>query len=209
MSRMWEFRVTTTEATQAIAERLGALLATGDLLVLSGELGAGKTTFTQGLGRGLGVRPGVISPTFVLVRIHPNLHDGPNPGGPDLVHVDAYRLGSAAEIDDIDLENTLDSAVTVVEWGAGRVEHLAESRLEIELLRAAGGGPGVNTGGGPNGRGATGANAGAGSNDGGATGDGTDGEDEPRLLRIRAIGPRWDGEDLSFLAEGLETKPVE
>ena len=87
--------------------------------MLTGELGAGKTTFTQGLGEGLGVRAGIISPTFVLVRIHPNLPDGPRPGGPDLVHVDAYRLGSAAEIDDIDLENTMDSSVTVVEWGRG------------------------------------------------------------------------------------------
>ena len=85
------------------------VLEAGDLLVLSGELGAGKTTFTQGLGEGLGVRAGIISPTFVLVRIHPNLPDGPRPGGPDLVHVDAYRLGSAAEIDDIDLENTMDT----------------------------------------------------------------------------------------------------
>ncbi|MDJ0355830.1 tRNA (adenosine(37)-N6)-threonylcarbamoyltransferase complex ATPase subunit type 1 TsaE [Paenarthrobacter sp. PH39-S1] len=179
MSRMWEFRVTTTEATQAIAERLGALLATGDLLVLSGELGAGKTTFTQGLGRGLGVRPGIISPTFVLVRIHPNLADGPNPGGPDLVHVDAYRLESAGEVDDIDLENTMDSAVTVVEWGTGRVEHLTESRLEIHLLRATGAGEG-----------------GAAPNEGGAD----DGADEPRLLRISAIGPRWNGADLSDLS---------
>ena len=115
------------------------MLEAGDLLVLTGELGAGKTTFTQGLGEGLGVRPGIISPTFVLVRIHPNLPDGPRPGGPDLVHVDAYRLGSAAEIDDIDLENTMDSAVTVVEWGRGRVEHLSDSRLEVELHRTRGG----------------------------------------------------------------------
>ena len=85
------------------------------------------------------MRSGIISPTFVLVRIHPNLPDGPRPGGPDLVHVDAYRLGSASEIDDIDLENTLDSSVTVVEWGRGRVEHLSESRLEVELHRTIGG----------------------------------------------------------------------
>ena len=111
------------------------MLRAGDLLVLTGELGAGKTTFTQGLGEGLGVREGIISPTFVLVRIHPNLPDGPHPGGPDLVHVDAYRLGSASEIDDIDLENTLDSSVTVVEWGRDRVEHLSDSRLEVELHR--------------------------------------------------------------------------
>lgn len=126
------------EQTQALAERLGTLLRAGDLLVLTGELGAGKTTFTQGLGRGLGVRPGIISPTFVLVRRHPNLPDGPRPGGPDLVHVDAYRLAGAAEVDDIDLEDTADTAVTVVEWGSGKVEHLSDSRLEIVLERAVG-----------------------------------------------------------------------
>ncbi|WP_426990641.1 tRNA (adenosine(37)-N6)-threonylcarbamoyltransferase complex ATPase subunit type 1 TsaE [Pseudarthrobacter sp. Y6] len=136
----WEqtLRVTTADETHALGAALGAELQSGDLLVLTGELGAGKTTFTQGLGEGLGVRAGIISPTFVLVRIHPNLPDGRRPGGPDLVHVDAYRLGSASEIDDIDLENTLDSSVTVVEWGRGRVEHLSESRLEVDLHRAIG-----------------------------------------------------------------------
>src|SRR4051794_37587069 len=142
---VWEFATGTAEQTQQLAGELAALLRAGDLIILSGELGAGKTTFTQGLGRSLGVREGIISPTFVLVRIHPNLPEGPNPGGPDLVHVDAYRLGSAGEIDDIDLENTMDSSVTVVEWGVDRVEHLAPSRLEIELLRAVGGaGPALN-----------------------------------------------------------------
>ena len=137
----WErsLEVRTAAETHALAAALGAVLEAGDLLVLTGELGAGKTTFTQGLGEGLGVRPGIISPTFVLVRIHPNLPAGPRPGGPDLVHVDAYRLESAAEIDDIDLENTMDSAVTVVEWGRGRVEHLSDSRLEVELHRTRGG----------------------------------------------------------------------
>lgn len=141
---VWErsVEVATAAQTQALAAALGAELRAGDLLVLTGELGAGKTTFTQGLGEGLGVRAGIISPTFVLVRIHPNLPDGPRPGGPDLVHVDAYRLESAAEIDDIDLENTMDSAVTVVEWGRDRVEHLSESRLEIDLHRRLGNTPG-------------------------------------------------------------------
>ena len=141
----WErsLEVRTAAETHALAAALGAVLETGDLLVLTGELGAGKTTFTQGLGEGLGVRAGIISPTFVLVRIHPNLPEGPRPGGPDLVHVDAYRLESAAEIDDIDLENTMDSAVTVVEWGRGRVEHLSDSRLEVELHRTRGGAAGV------------------------------------------------------------------
>lgn len=170
----WEktFTATTAEQTHAFGARLAGVLQAGDLLVLSGELGAGKTTFTQGLGEGLGVRPGIISPTFVLVRIHPNLPDGARPGGPDLVHVDAYRLGSAAEIDDIDLENTMDSAVTVVEWGHERVEHLSDSRLEIDLQRAIG-------------LGATPAGT-----PGGLDFDAED-TDEPRTIVMRGYGPRW------------------
>lgn len=125
-------QVSDVAQTRLFAASLAGLLQAGDLVILSGELGAGKTTFTQGLGAELGVRPGIISPTFVLVRIHPSLV-----AGPDLVHVDAYRLGSAAEIDDIDLENTMDSAVTVVEWGDGRVEHLSDSHLRIKLERPA------------------------------------------------------------------------
>ncbi|MDR6987684.1 tRNA threonylcarbamoyladenosine biosynthesis protein TsaE [Paenarthrobacter nitroguajacolicus] len=167
----WERRltVTTAEQTHALAAAVGEVLEAGDLLVLTGELGAGKTTFTQGLGEGLGVRAGIISPTFVLVRIHPNRADGPRPGGPDLVHVDAYRLESAAEIDDIDLENTLDTSVTVVEWGRDRVEHLSDSRLEVDLHRSVGGT---------------------------ATADDvmdfdTDDDDEPRTLVFRGYGPRW------------------
>lgn len=168
----WElsFTVQTAEETHALAAALGAALGAGDLVILTGELGAGKTTFTQGLGEGLGVRAGIISPTFVLVRIHPNLPDGPRPGGPDLVHVDAYRLESAAEIDDIDLENTLDSTVTVVEWGRGRVEHLSDSLLDVELHR-----PLVSS---PD------------SEDGVLDFD-TDDDDEPRTIAIRGFGPRW------------------
>jgi len=168
----WEetFTATTAEQTHALAVRLAAVLEAGDLLVLSGELGAGKTTFTQGLGEGLGVREGIISPTFVLVRIHPNLPEGPRPGGPDLVHVDAYRLGSAAEIDDIDLENTMDSSVTVVEWGKERVEHLSESRLEIDLHRAIGLGTGLPSAG---------------------LDFDTEDADEPRTIVMRGYGPRW------------------
>jgi tRNA threonylcarbamoyladenosine biosynthesis protein TsaE len=168
----WEetFTATTAEQTHALAVRLAAVLEAGDLLVLSGELGAGKTTFTQGLGEGLGVREGIISPTFVLVRIHPNLPEGPRPGGPDLVHVDAYRLGSAAEIDDIDLENTMDSSVKVVEWGKERVEHLSESRLEIDLHRAIGLGTGLPSAG---------------------LDFDTEDADEPRTIVMRGYGPRW------------------
>ena len=103
-------------------------LAPGDLVVLSGGLGAGKTTLTQGLADGLGVRGPVTSPTFVIARVHPSLV-----GGPALVHVDAYRLGSLDEVDDLDLDASLEESVTVVEWGEGRVEALAESRLEVSL----------------------------------------------------------------------------
>ncbi|HET7139959.1 MAG TPA: tRNA (adenosine(37)-N6)-threonylcarbamoyltransferase complex ATPase subunit type 1 TsaE [Arthrobacter sp.] len=169
----WELtlRVTTADQTHALGAALGSGLQPGDLVVLTGELGAGKTTFTQGLGEGLGVRAGIISPTFVLVRIHPNLPGGPRPGGPDLVHVDAYRLGSASEIDDIDLENTLDSSVTVVEWGRGRVEHLSESRLEVDLHRAIGLEP-------------IGLDAESLDFD-------TEDVDEPRTIVLRGFGPRW------------------
>ena len=121
------------ETMRALGERLGSSLVAGDLVVLTGELGAGKTTFTQGLGTGLQVRGGVTSPTFVIARVHPSLV-----GGPDLVHVDAYRLGGLDELDDLDLDTSLDSAVTVVEWGAGLAEGLADSRLEVVIERAVG-----------------------------------------------------------------------
>nr|WP_226905950.1 tRNA (adenosine(37)-N6)-threonylcarbamoyltransferase complex ATPase subunit type 1 TsaE [Kocuria rhizophila] len=126
------------EETRALAAALAPHLRAGDLVLLNGELGAGKTTFTQGLGAGLGVREGIISPTFVLARRHPNLADGPRPGGPDLVHVDAYRLGSAEDVESIDLEDTLDTCVTVVEWGTSKVEHLSASRLVVDIERARG-----------------------------------------------------------------------
>jgi tRNA threonylcarbamoyladenosine biosynthesis protein TsaE len=125
-------RLPEAEDTRALGERIGALLGAGDLVVLTGDLGAGKTTFTQGLGTGLGVRGPVTSPTFVIARVHPSLV-----GGPSLVHVDAYRLGGTAELDDLDLDTDLDEAVTVVEWGTGLAEALAPSRLEIRLVRAA------------------------------------------------------------------------
>ena len=118
---------------RALGEGLGHSLSAGDLVVLTGELGAGKTTFTQGLGEGLCVRGAVTSPTFVIARVHPSLV-----AGPDLVHVDAYRLGGLDELDDLDLDTSLESAVTVVEWGAGLAEALADSRLEILIERALG-----------------------------------------------------------------------
>jgi tRNA threonylcarbamoyladenosine biosynthesis protein TsaE len=112
---------------------LAGLLRAGDLLVLSGDLGAGKTTFTQGLGAAMRVRGDVTSPTFVISRVHPSLV-----GGPALVHVDAYRLHGALELDDLDLDASLDEAVTVVEWGTGVAEDLADDRLEVEILRTHG-----------------------------------------------------------------------
>lgn len=117
------------EATRGLGRRIASCLEAGDLVVLVGGLGAGKTTLTQGLGAALGVRGPITSPTFVIARTHPSLI-----GGLDLVHVDAYRVGGTTEIDDLDLGSS--DAVTVVEWGAGLVEHLADSWLTVELAVA-------------------------------------------------------------------------
>lgn len=155
---------------QALAEALAHQLRPADLLVLAGELGAGKTTFTQGLGRGLAVRERIISPTFVLVRQHPSSGNGPG-----LVHVDAYRLESAAAIDDLDLEATLDANVTVIEWGAGRVEHLSGSRLHVGIERPLGGARAV------------------GGDSVPVTDFDDDGVDEIRTVTLTAFGPRWRG----------------
>ncbi|MBE3074703.1 MAG: tRNA (adenosine(37)-N6)-threonylcarbamoyltransferase complex ATPase subunit type 1 TsaE [Actinobacteria bacterium] len=121
-------RLRTAGDTHAWGARLGALLKAGDLLVLTGDLGAGKTSLTQGIADGLGVRGPVTSPTFVIARVHPSLVDGP-----DLVHVDAYRLSGLAELDDLDLDASLEGAVTVVEWGHGVAEQLSESYLEVTM----------------------------------------------------------------------------
>nr|WP_246425634.1 tRNA (adenosine(37)-N6)-threonylcarbamoyltransferase complex ATPase subunit type 1 TsaE [Streptomonospora nanhaiensis] len=115
---------------RALGRHIAGLLRPGDLLILSGPLGAGKTTLTQGIGEGLGVRGPITSPTFVISRVHP-----PLAGGPPLVHVDAYRLGGSAEVDDLDLDSSLADSVTVVEWGEGVAEELAEDRLEITIAR--------------------------------------------------------------------------
>jgi tRNA threonylcarbamoyladenosine biosynthesis protein TsaE len=114
--------------THEFGRRLAGVLRAGDLVVLSGPLGAGKTALTQGIGAGLKVRGTVVSPTFVIARVHR--------GELPLVHVDAYRLGSLDEVDDLDLDVSTDDAVTVVEWGAGKVEQLADSRLEVEISRS-------------------------------------------------------------------------
>ncbi|GAB2939818.1 tRNA (adenosine(37)-N6)-threonylcarbamoyltransferase complex ATPase subunit type 1 TsaE [Streptomyces mayteni] len=117
-----------------LGRRLAALLRPGDLVLLTGELGAGKTTLTRGLGEGLGVRGAVTSPTFVIARVHPSLADGP-----PLVHVDAYRLaGGLDEMEDLDLDVALPESVVVVEWGEGRVEELSDERLHVVIHRTAG-----------------------------------------------------------------------
>lgn len=116
------------EATQALAARLAPHCRAGDVIVLVGDLGAGKTTFTQGLARALGVRGTVTSPTFVIAREHE-----PGGAGPGLVHVDAYRLGSALELDDLDVDT--DGSVVVVEWGEGLAEALGPDRLVVRIAR--------------------------------------------------------------------------
>lgn len=122
-------RLASPDATAEFGHALGSLLQAGDLVLLHGDLGAGKTTLTRSLAEGLGVRGPITSPTFVLARTHPSLADGPS-----LVHVDAYRLaGDAAALDDLDLDASLDESVTVIEWGAGMAEGLSADRLEISL----------------------------------------------------------------------------
>jgi tRNA threonylcarbamoyladenosine biosynthesis protein TsaE len=126
--------VPTAEVMRELGRRLAAVLRAGDLVVLSGRLGAGKTTLTQGIGAGMGVRGPITSPTFVIARVHPPL-DG---GGPPLVHADAYRLAGIEEIDDLDLDASIDESVTVVEWGAGLVESLTQDRLDVVITMGAG-----------------------------------------------------------------------
>ncbi|MGV9402285.1 tRNA (adenosine(37)-N6)-threonylcarbamoyltransferase complex ATPase subunit type 1 TsaE [Streptomyces sp. NPDC003667] len=126
--------ITSPEQMRELGRRLAKLLRAGDLVMLSGELGAGKTTLTRGLGEGLDVRGAVTSPTFVIARVHPSLG-----GGPPLVHVDAYRLsGGLDEMEDLDLDVSLPDSVIVVEWGKGKVEELTEDRLQVVIHRAVG-----------------------------------------------------------------------
>ena len=160
----------TAKKTQAVAKALAEHLNAGDVLVLDGALGAGKTTFTQGLGEALNVRGPVASPTFVIAREHPNLGDGP-----DLVHVDAYRLDGEFDIDDLDLDADIDHAITVVEWGRDRVEQLSDSHLLIELIRHEG--------------------AGAETDEDG---------NEERHIRFTGTGPRWTEAAAAALKAELE-----
>ncbi|MDX6307782.1 MAG: tRNA threonylcarbamoyladenosine biosynthesis protein TsaE [Nocardioidaceae bacterium] len=170
--------------TRAVGRRLASLLTGGDVVVLSGELGAGKTTFAQGIGAGLGVRGDVTSPTFVISRVHPS-----SGGGPALVHVDAYRLHGSAELDDLDLDETLEQAVTVVEWGDGLAETLSENRVRVHLSRR---------------RTRDGDDEGPAL----ATAD-LDTDDEPREITLEGVGPRWAGVPLhQVAAEGRgEARP--
>jgi tRNA threonylcarbamoyl adenosine modification protein YjeE len=171
---LFEGRLPDSGATEELGERLARILRAGDLVVLTGPLGAGKTTLTRGLGRGLGVRGQVASPTFVLARTHPALAAGAAP----LVHVDAYRLGSAAELDDLDIDYA--RSVTVVEWGSGMLDGVAESWLDVSIERPTGAGAGRD-------------GDGDGDGDSAGEGDGDLAAEEPRTIRIEAHGPRWVG----------------
>jgi tRNA threonylcarbamoyladenosine biosynthesis protein TsaE len=169
-----DLEVPTAGDMRDLGLRLAGLLRAGDLVLLSGDLGAGKTTLTQGIGAGLQVRGDITSPTFVIARGHPSLV-----GGPALVHADAYRVGGVEELDDLDLDTALDEAVTVVEWGEGMAESLAGDRLELVVRRR---------------RGAAGPLDGAPTGD--RTDDETDDEVDPRHVRVHPVGRRWIGVDL-------------
>jgi tRNA threonylcarbamoyladenosine biosynthesis protein TsaE len=120
--------LSTVDDTVEFGRRLAAVLRAGDLVILDGPLGAGKTALARGVGAGLGVRGTVTSPTFVIARVHPG-------GRVPLVHADAYRLGGVAEVDDLDLDASLDESVTLVEWGGGKVEQLADAHLLVRIER--------------------------------------------------------------------------
>lgn len=152
--------VATTDEMGGLGARLASVLRAGDLVVLTGPLGAGKTTMTRGLGAALGARGQVSSPTFVLARTHPTT------AGPDLVHVDAYRLSDPVELDDLDLD--WDASIVVVEWGRGFVDGIADSFLDVEIVRATGAGADV-------------------ADDL----DPDDVPDEPRRVIVTGTGPRW------------------
>ncbi len=125
--------LSTVDDTEAFGRRLAAVLRAGDLVILDGPLGAGKTALARGVGAGLGVRGEVTSPTFVISRVHPP--DPARGGRLPLVHVDAYRLGGVSEVDDLDLDESVADSVTLVEWGGGKVEQLAEAHLLVRIER--------------------------------------------------------------------------
>ena len=166
-------QVPDVESMRALGRRLARILRAGDLVLLGGELGAGKTTLAQGIGAGLGVRGPVTSPTFVITRVHAPLNDGP-----PLVHVDAYRLRGWDEMEDLDLEATLDEAVTVVEWGEGLAEGLGPDRLEVRIHRPTG-------------------NARAGHP---SSVEAVAEEADVREVTMTGVGARWAGVDVASLA---------
>jgi tRNA threonylcarbamoyladenosine biosynthesis protein TsaE len=181
---------------QEVGRRIAGLLGPGDLVLLTGELGAGKTTLARGLGAGLDVRGDVTSPTFVIARVHPPLGDGP-----PLVHVDAYRLGGRGleEMDDLDLDVSLPESVVVVEWGEGRVEELSEDRLHVVIERetGGGGGSGPDSGSVPGSGSRSGTDSAYGSGEG--AGQGTGAPEDVRTVTLTGVGERWRGVDLSVL----------
>jgi tRNA threonylcarbamoyladenosine biosynthesis protein TsaE len=119
----------TVEDTRAFGRELASSLRAGDLVVLSGPLGAGKNALAQGIGAWLGVRGRVTRPTFVIARVHQ--------GAVPMVHVDAYRLRDSGrlDLDDLEIDEELDRAVVVVEWGEGVVEAFSDSHLEVRIER--------------------------------------------------------------------------
>ena len=151
------FTLATAEDTRAFGRYLGSQLRAGDVVLLHGGLGAGKTTLTQGLAAGLGVQGRVTSPTFVIARVHE-----PLAAGPTLVHVDAYRIEDGLDLETLDLDSSLADSVTVIEWGAGKVEVLSAERLEVSLQAVEVLGADWSTVG-----------------------------DDPRLVELSAIGERW------------------
>jgi tRNA threonylcarbamoyladenosine biosynthesis protein TsaE len=167
-----EVEVPDADAMRALGRRLAQVLRPGDLVLLTGPLGAGKTTLASGVGAGLDVQGRVTSPTFVLAREHP-----PRADGPTLVHVDAYRLGGALELETLDLESALAESVTLVEWGTGLVEDLAPDRLEVLLARPEG-------------------------DEAGSASDLADPGDEPRVVTVRGVGDRWAAVDLAAVTRG-------
>lgn len=118
--------------TLRLGAELGRRLRPGDLVLLSGELGAGKTALTKGIAVGMGISQTITSPTFVLARVHTGSRDG---APTTLVHVDAYRLGGSVELDDLDLDTDLSHAAVVIEWGDGIADELASDPLYIKLIR--------------------------------------------------------------------------
>jgi tRNA threonylcarbamoyladenosine biosynthesis protein TsaE len=179
-----EETVATAEQMRALGRRLASVLRAGDLVILTGPLGAGKTTLTQGIGEGLEVRGPITSPTFVIARVHPSLAGsagaGPADAGPAgqsrpaLVHADAYRLGSALELDDLDLDADTATSVTVVEWGEGLAEDLATGRLQITIAPLSAPAAAL---------------------------EGAEGGDATRTVRITGVGERW--QDVQLPPAGL------